>query len=241
VASICSTECSWLLRCPRACFQWQISFLIRKCAHSVVSAHISLQAKHLTSFWKKKAKPASINYFAIVVLATNKTCGTFPWKFLSFLCCRTSCFESDFSSQCQRESVSYLKQYSRILSCLLADERAQRPISLPPVIASVTSSIVFFDDTSWRSSATALLVKLGLFSSSRRPKSVTTCCSILCSVLVQVPQKCLRCLHCHCKIVTWMFLDLAATSSLALPILLFPSFRTTWISSILVELTIVFC
>jgi len=26
----------------------------------------------------RKTKPASVNYFAIVVLATNKTCGTFP-------------------------------------------------------------------------------------------------------------------------------------------------------------------
>jgi len=47
----------------------------------------------------------------------------------------------------------------------------KRPVSLPPVIA-------FFDDTSWRSSATALLVKLGLFSSLRRSKSVTTCSRI---------------------------------------------------------------
>jgi len=38
----------------------------------------------------------------------------------------------------------------------------------------------FFDDTSLRSSATTLLVELGLFSSLRRSKSVTTCSSIFC-------------------------------------------------------------
>jgi len=42
------TECSWLLRRSRACFQSKIPFLIRKCAHLIVSTHISLQVKHLT-------------------------------------------------------------------------------------------------------------------------------------------------------------------------------------------------
>jgi len=32
-----------------------------------------------TSLWKRKTKSASINYFAVVVLATNKTCGAIPW------------------------------------------------------------------------------------------------------------------------------------------------------------------
>ena len=78
-------------------------------------------------------------------------------KFLSFLCCGASCSKNDFSSQCQKEPVSYFNQYSRIFSCTLADQNAQRRISLPPVIASAISPTVFFDDTSWRSSATALL------------------------------------------------------------------------------------
>ena len=30
---------------------------------------------------------------------------------LSFLCCGTSCFKNDFSSQCQKEPVSYFNQY----------------------------------------------------------------------------------------------------------------------------------
>ena len=64
-------------------------------------------------------------------------------------------------------------------SGLLAGQRAQRRISLPPGIASAISSIVFFDDdTSGRSSATAPLVKLDLFSSLRRSKTVATCSSI---------------------------------------------------------------
>jgi len=35
-------------------------------------------------------------------------------KFLSFLCCGTSCFKNDFSSQFQKEPVSYFNQYSSI-------------------------------------------------------------------------------------------------------------------------------
>jgi len=35
-------------------------------------------------------------------------------KFLSFLRCETSCFKNDFSSQFQKEPVSYFNQYCRI-------------------------------------------------------------------------------------------------------------------------------
>ena len=46
-------------------------------------------------------------------------------------------------------------------------------------------------------------------------------------------------LHCHCKIVTWTFLDLTATcSSLIVASCFHTSFRTTWISSTLVKMTI---
>jgi len=124
----------------------------------------------------EKNKPASVNYFAIVVLARNKTCETF----LSFLCFGTSCIKNAFSTQWQKEPVSYLNEYSRILFGILAGLTARRPQSLLRVIASVVSSIVFFVYTSWRSSATVLLVELGLFSSLRRSKSVTTCSSIFC-------------------------------------------------------------
>jgi len=56
-------------------------------------------------------------------------------EFLSFLCCGTSCFKNNFS---------FFSQYFRIFFGILDDHR---PISLPPVIASDNSSIVFFDDT----------------------------------------------------------------------------------------------
>ena len=64
---------------------------------SRIRAHQSTSETFHTSLWRRKTKQASVNYFAIVVLATNKTCGTyFRDKFLSFLCCGTSCFNNDF-------------------------------------------------------------------------------------------------------------------------------------------------
>jgi len=51
VGSMCSIDCSWLLRRSRACVQSQmpyLTYLIGKFAHLVVSTHISLQVKHLT-------------------------------------------------------------------------------------------------------------------------------------------------------------------------------------------------
>jgi len=35
-------------------------------------------------------------------------------KFLCFWFCGASCFKNEFSSQCQKEPVSYANQYSRI-------------------------------------------------------------------------------------------------------------------------------
>jgi len=130
----------------------------------VVSAHISLQVKHLTQVCAGEKQSqllsttAPLWFWLRIRLVIH-----FRDKFLSFLCCGTSCFKNDFSSPCQKEPVSYFNQYSRIFPGILTGRRAQRPISLPPVIASAISSIVFFDDTSWRSCATALLVKLGHF------------------------------------------------------------------------------
>ena len=145
---------------------------------------------------------------------------------LSFLCCGTSCFKNDFLSQRQKEPISYFNQHNRIFSCIFAGQRAQRAISLPPVIASAISSIVFFDDTSWRSSATALLVKLSLFSSWRRSKSVTTCSSIFCP-LNRFRRNVSAGLHCFCKIVhlksflTW--LQLVPLSSVSLLLFVRPA------------------
>jgi len=70
---------------------------------------------------KEKNKPASVNYFAVVVLATNKTCGAFPWRVSVFSVLRgTTWFKNNFSSQCQSGLVSFFNQYSCIFSGILA-------------------------------------------------------------------------------------------------------------------------
>ena len=177
---ICCIECSWLLRRSGACFQSQIPFLIKKCAHLVESAHINLQVKHLTQACEGEKQSQLLSTTSLLWFWRRiRLVVHFRDKFLSFMCCGT-CFKNDFSLQCQKEPVWYFNQYSRIFPAILAGQRAERPISLPLVIALATSSVVFFDDTSWRSSATALLVKLDLFSSLRRSKSVTICSSIFC-------------------------------------------------------------
>jgi len=130
-------------------------------------AHQSTSEIFNTSLWSRKRKAASVNYFAIVVLVTNKTCGTFPWQVSVFPVLRlwNTIFWKWLFITMSKKTVSYFNQYSRIFSGILPGQRAQRPTSLLPVIFSVTSSIVFFDGTSWCFSATALLVKLGVFSS----------------------------------------------------------------------------
>jgi len=45
---------------------------------SRIRAHQSTIETIETTLRRRKTKPASINYFAVVVLATNKTCGAFP-------------------------------------------------------------------------------------------------------------------------------------------------------------------
>jgi len=45
---------------------------------SRIRAHQSTSDTFNTLLLRKKTKPASVNYFAIVVLATTKTGGTFP-------------------------------------------------------------------------------------------------------------------------------------------------------------------
>ena len=99
MASICSIECSWLLRCSRACFQSKIAFLIRKCAHLVVSAHISLQVKHSTQVCEGEKQSQLLSatsplwFWPPIRLVVH-----FRDKFLSFLCCGILCFKNDFSS-----------------------------------------------------------------------------------------------------------------------------------------------
>ena len=191
----------WMLATPqrlKSMLPVEHSFLIRKCAHLVVSAHISLQVKHLAKVCEREKQgqllwtTSPLWFWPPIRLEVH-----FCDKFLSFLCCGTSCFKNDFSSQCLKEPVSHFNPYCRIFSSILAGQRAQRLTSLPPVKASAISSIAFFDYTSWRSSATALLVEdLSLSQHVLRF-----------SVRLQVPKKCLL----------WtslpLFLDLAAASS----------------------------
>ena len=142
--SICSSECSWLLRRLRACFQSKIPFLIRKCAHcSRIRAHQSKSETFNTCLSRRKTKPASVKY-CVWFWRWIRLVIHFRDKFLYFLYCGTSCFKNDFSLQCQKEPVSHFNQYSRIYSSILA---GQRPISLPPVIVAAISSTVFFDET----------------------------------------------------------------------------------------------
>jgi len=149
VASVCSIECSWLLRRSRACFQSKIPFLITKCTHLVISAHISLQVRHLTKVCEGEKQSQLLSTTSLSwIWRRIRLVVHFRDKFLPFLCYGTSCFNKVFASQRQKEPVSYFNKYSRNFSGTLAGQRAQRPISLPPVIASAISSIMFFDDTS---------------------------------------------------------------------------------------------
>ena len=147
---------------------------------SRIGAHQSASETFNTSLWKKKTKPASVKYFAIMVLATNKTCGTFLWQVSVFSVLWNIMFSKWLFITMSKRTCFIFQPIFPHFSGILADQRVQRPISLPQVIASAISSIVFFDYTSWRSSATALLVELGLFSSLHRSKSVTTYSSIFC-------------------------------------------------------------
>jgi len=42
-----------------------------------IGAHKSTRETFNTSLCRRKTKPSSVEYFAIVVLTTNQTCGTF--------------------------------------------------------------------------------------------------------------------------------------------------------------------
>ena len=126
MASKCSIECSWLLGRSRACFQSKIPFIIRKCAHLVVSAHISLQVKYLTQVCEREKQSHLVSTTSPLWFWRRiRLVVYFRDKFLSFLCCVTSCFKNDFSSQCQKEPVSYFNQHSRIFSGILAGQWAR--------------------------------------------------------------------------------------------------------------------
>jgi len=105
------------------------------------------------------------------------------------------------------------------------------------------SPIVFFDYTCWRSSAIALLVKLGLqyfhcWVDLSLPQHV-----LRFSVLLQVPQIWIRWtsmpLWNSDFNVSWLGCNLFLSHFCLF--CFFTSFRTTWISSTLVKMTIPFC
>jgi len=81
---------------------------------SRIRAHQSASETFNTRLWRRKTKPASVNDFAIVVLATNKTCGAFPWQVSVISVLWNITFKKWFSSQYQKEPASYFNQYSRI-------------------------------------------------------------------------------------------------------------------------------
>ena len=109
MASLCSIEWrsrAWLLS--------KIPFLIGKCAHLVVSAQISLQAKHLTQVCEGEKQSqllsttSSLWFWRRISLVVH-----FRDKFLPFLCCGTSCFKNDFSLQCQKRTCLIFQQIFR--------------------------------------------------------------------------------------------------------------------------------
>jgi len=147
---------------------------------SRIRAHPSTSETFNATLWRRKTKPASVNYFTIVVLATNKTCGTFPRHVSVFSVLWNIMFQKWlFITMSKRTCFIFQPTFSHFFR-YIGWPVGQRPISSSPVIASATSPIVFFDDNSWRSSATAPLVKLGLFSSLRRSQSIIKCSSIFC-------------------------------------------------------------
>ena len=190
VASLCSIDCSWLLDVLPV----TDSISNKEIRTFSIRTHQSTHETINTTLCRRKTKQLLSTISALWFWRRIRFVVHFRDEFLSFLCCRISCFKNNFW---------FFNQYSRVFSGILDD---QRPTYLPPVIALDNSSIVFIDDTSWRSSAVPL-VKLGLLSSLRRSTSVTTCYSIFCHLAGSAG------LHCHSKIATWMFLDVAATSS----------------------------
>ena len=47
---------------------------------SRIRTHQSTVETINTSLWRRKTKPSFLNYFAVVVLPTNKTCSASPWR-----------------------------------------------------------------------------------------------------------------------------------------------------------------
>jgi len=104
VASKCSIDRSWLLKSVLPVAESHFNKEMR--TSSRIRAHQSTSETINTSLWRRKTKPTFVNYFAIVVQATKKTCGAFQWRG-SFLCCKTAWIKNNFSSQCRRIPISF--------------------------------------------------------------------------------------------------------------------------------------
>ena len=74
-ASLCSIDSWWLLSVlpvTDSFSQKEMSTVSRIRVHTRETIN--------TSLWRRKTKPASSNDFGVVVLATHKICGAFPWR-----------------------------------------------------------------------------------------------------------------------------------------------------------------
>ena len=78
---------------------------------SRIRAHQSTNETLKTSLWRRETKPSSLNYFAVVVLATNKTCSASPWRVSVFSLLWNNMLKITFH-QNVRELVSFFNQYS---------------------------------------------------------------------------------------------------------------------------------
>jgi len=134
---------------PRVCFQAKIPFLIRQCAHLVVSAHISLQVKN-KFVQEKKCQRLSTTSPLWFWRRIRLVVGYISVTGFCFLCViEHHVLKLTFHRNVKKNLFHISTNNSRIFSGILASQRVQRPISLPPVIVSAISSIVHFDDPSW--------------------------------------------------------------------------------------------
>jgi len=96
----------WMLMAPpalKSVLPVEDPFLIWKCALVVVSAHISLQVKHLTQVCEGEKQSQLLPTTSPLWFRRRISIVHFRDKFLSFLCSGTSCFKHDFSSPCEKE------------------------------------------------------------------------------------------------------------------------------------------
>ena len=156
----CSNSSLWLItsaiKCNRGIYMFHWMLVAPQALKSVLPVEDSFSNKEMRTFsrirehqstrktfntrlWRKKQSQLLSTTSPLWFWQRIKLVVRFCDK--SFLCYGTSCFKNDFSSQCQKEHISINVP---AFSGILAGQRAQRPISLPHVIASTISSIVFW-------------------------------------------------------------------------------------------------